>query len=517
MSNRTRTENSIINTALSTGTYLLNTVIAFVTRMIFVRVLSDSYLGLNSLFSNIFSVLSIVELGVGNSIIYYLYKPIHEKNEKEAAAIMRLAKKIYIALGIFVAISGLVVAIFLNKITGDTGNITENIHIMYIIYLTGVVSGYFFSYKTLILTANQRVYAVNGLNSLVIAVQNVVQIILLLVFKSYFLYIIVIVLGTLVYNLLINLIANKRYPYIKKYKNEKPQGFSTKELLTSFKGLIIYKFSDICVNNTDSIMISVFRGLSQTGMATNYSLFVTTLNALLGQVIKSITPSIGDMNVEKSKEEQHAFFNSIYLLNFWIFSWAAIGLAFVSSDMVSLLYGSKYVMDFKVPLILAISFFVAGLQNPIVIYKETRGIFTKGQYILLFTAVLNILGDIILGKYLGILGIFLATIIARLCTVSWYEPYIIFKNAFGKRPFGYYFKFLMSFVILFFEGAICYLLCRVVDFSPIINIIIKVIICSVVPNLFILLFKKKPEFAQIESIFKRLLLIVKRKSSTENT
>ena len=511
MSDRTRTENSILNTTLSTGIYIVNTIIAFISRMIFVRVLSDSYLGLNSLFSNIFSVLSIVELGVGNSIIYYLYKPVHEKDEREIAAVMRLAKKIYIGLGAFVAVGGLIVAVFLGKIAGDTGDISENIYIMYIIYLAGVVSGYFFSYKTLILTSHQKVYAVTGLNYLVIAIQNVVQIILLLAFKSYFLYIIVIVGGTIVYNLLINIIANKKYPYLKLYKNEKPQGFSTKELLKSFKGLIVYKFSDICVNNTDSIMISVFRGLSQTGKATNYSLFVTTLNALIGQVLKSITPSIGDMNVEKSKEEQFSFFNSIYLLNFWVYSWAAIGLAFVSSDAVSLLYGSQYVMDIRIPVVLALSFFIAGLQNPIVIYKETRGIFSKGQYVLLFTAALNIIGDIVLGKYFGILGIFAATIIARLLTVSWYEPYIIFKNAFGKKPFGYYLKYISSLLMLFIEGAVCYFICSKINFSPIINIILKVIICTLIPNLCILFFKSKPEFVQIENVFKRLLSIVKRK------
>lgn len=511
MSDRTRTENSILNTTLSTGIYIVNTVIAFVSRMIFIRVLSDSYLGLNSLFSNIFSVLSIVELGVGNSIIYYLYKPVHEKDEREIAAIMRLARKIYIGLGLFVAFSGLIVAVFLGKITGDTGDISENIYILFIIYLAGVVSEYFFSYKTLILTAHQKVYAVHGLHYLIFALQNVVHIVLLLIFKSYFLYIIVIIIGTIIYNLLINIIANKKYPYLKLYKNEKPTSFSTKELLKSFKGLIVYKFSDICVNNTDSIMISVFRGLSQTGKATNYSIFITTLNSMIGQVLKSITPSIGDMNVEKSRDEQFSFFNSIYLLNFWVYSWAAIGLAFVSSDMVSLFYGSEYIMDIKIPIVLALSFFIAGLQNPIVIYKETRGIFSQGQYVLLFTAALNILGDIVLGKYFGILGIFTATIIARLLTVSWYEPYIIFKNAFGKKPFGYYLKYFSSLLLLFIEGVICYFICSMINFSPIINIIIKAIICTLVPNGFILLFRRRPEFVQIENVIKRLISVVRRK------
>ena len=515
MNSKTRTENSITNILTGVGGYFLNVAIAFACRMVFVRVLSESYLGLNSLLSNIFSVLSIIELGVGNGIIYCLYKPVHDKDEKEMAALMEMARKAYYFMGFFVAVSGLIVMLFLNKIIGDTGDISENIYLIYITHLISLVSGYFFNYKAFILTAHQKVYAVSGLSYFISILQSLVQIIMLLCFKSYWAYVVVIVCGTLLYNFLITVIVNKKYPYLRKYRKEKVTSISTKELIENFKGVAVYRLSDVCLNNTDSILITAYQGLNLTGVATNYSLFVTTMNSLLQQILNAIVPSVGNMNVEKSRDEQYDFFNSLFRINFWMYSWAAIGLAFVSTDLVRLLYGEAYAMDIKIPIVLALSFFIAGIQNPIIIYKNTRGIFNQGQYVLLFTAAINIVGDIILGRQFGIIGIFSATIIARLLTVSWYEPYVIFKRAFNRKPFEYYKKYLCSFLILLIEGAICYCFCSFIQFSPVVNVILKAIICTVIPNSVLIFYRNDKDFLRIKSLIVKMLLSLKRKPNSK--
>lgn len=512
MNGKTRTENSITNIFTGVGGYFLNVAIAFACRMVFVRVLSESYLGLNSLLANIFSVLSIIELGVGNGITYCLYKPVHDDDEKEMAALMEMARKAYYFMGFFVAVSGVIVMLFLNKIVGDAGDISENIYLIYITHLISLVSGYFFNYKAFILTAHQKVYAVSGLSYFISILQSLAQIIMLLCFKSYWPYVVVIVCGTLLYNFLITVIVNKKYPYLKKHREEKVTSISKKELVENFKGVAIYRFSDICLNNTDSILITAFQGLSLTGVATNYSLFVTTMNSLLQQILNAVVPSIGNMNVEKSRDEQYDFFNSLYRINFWMYSWAAIGLAFVSTDLVQLLYGKDYVMNIKIPIVLALSFFIAGIQNPIIIYKNTRGIFNQGQYVLIFTAVINIVGDIILGRQFGIIGIFLATIIARLLTVSWYEPYVIFKRAFNRKPFEYYKKYICSFLILFIEGAICYYFCGFIQFSPIVNVVLKAVICTIIPNSVLIFYRKDKAFLRIKDFVLGMVTIFKSMS-----
>ena len=92
MSQRSRTEYSVLNILTGFGGYFINTVVGFICRIIFVRCLTDDYLGINGLFSNILSMLSLAELGIGSAIVYALYKPLAEGNEKKIASLMLLEK-----------------------------------------------------------------------------------------------------------------------------------------------------------------------------------------------------------------------------------------------------------------------------------------------------------------------------------------------------------------------------------------------------------------------------------------
>ena len=59
-----RTRNTILNVATSIGGQLLVTVLKFVTRTVFIHTLGKSYLGINGLFSEILTMLSLSELGI---------------------------------------------------------------------------------------------------------------------------------------------------------------------------------------------------------------------------------------------------------------------------------------------------------------------------------------------------------------------------------------------------------------------------------------------------------------------
>ncbi|HFQ0348369.1 TPA: transporter, partial [Enterococcus faecium] len=75
----------------------------------FIYFLGAKYLGLNGLFTNILSFLSLAELGIGSSIIYSLYKPLAQKDESKVKALMNLYKKTYEFIGIFIGIVGVLI------------------------------------------------------------------------------------------------------------------------------------------------------------------------------------------------------------------------------------------------------------------------------------------------------------------------------------------------------------------------------------------------------------------------
>lgn len=501
MEKRTRTEYSLLNMLTGVVGYVINTLLGFVCRMIFVRCLSESYLGINGLLTNFLGMLSLAELGIGSAIVYALYKPISENNQEKIASLMKIYRTAYYIIGIVVALAGIIMMPFLGYIVGDTSEIKENIYLIYGVYLFNTASGYFFSYKCSLITAYQKNYIVVGISYLITSMQSIIQIAALLSFKSYIPYLIIQTIGTQTYNIIISIIANKNYPFIKS-KNIKPLPKSEiKKLFKNVKSVTVYKLSGVLVNNTDNLVITYFSGLGITGLASNYTLLVNTLDVLIKQLFGAATASVGNLNASADIKHQYSFFKALNLSNFWLYSWAFLGISFVSSDIVSLCFGDNYLFDWEIPLMLGINLYMVGMQNAIWMFKNTKGMFKYGQYILFFTSALNIIGDIIFGQLLGIFGIFLATAIARLFTNIWYEPYALFKVGFKKSPILYFKTYLKYLVLLFVEYCLCYCVCSYININPIINTIIKIIVCSVISNLvFIIVFRKKDEFNYIRQI-----------------
>lgn len=506
MERRSRTSYSIMNIFASFVGYGLNLILSFVCRMIFVRCLSAEYLGISGLFSNILSMLSLAELGIGSAIVFALYKPIAENNEEKIASLMKFYGTAYKIIGFAVGIFGLCMLPFLNVIIKEAPNIQESLYLIYILYLFNTASSYFFSYRGTMLTANQRNYVVLSISYLIIIIQNALQIIVLLVTKNYLAYLLIQVACTFITNFLISWKAKKDYPFIVKKHPAPLEKEEKRSLIKNVKALTIVKLSGMIVNNTDNIVITYFNGLVTTGVASNYTLLSSMLNTIVTQVFTGITASVGNLNATESEERKYHFFRVLNLLNFWLYGWAAIGIVVVSSDLVSLFFGADYVLPIKIPLIMAVNFYMVGMQNAVWTYSGTMGLFRYGRYLLIATAALNIIGDIILGKYFGLFGIFAATAISRLLTNVWHSPYVVLKHGFKKSPFLYYKTYMGYAIILVATCAICWYLCSLCSFSFFINVIIKLLICTIVPNgVFWICFCKSEEFKYLYNMVKRIL------------
>ena len=505
MKQRSRTEYSLINALTGMGGYALNTVLGFVCRIIFVRTLSAEYLGISGLFTNILSMLSLAELGISSAIIYALYKPIAENNENKITAIMQFYKKAYALIGTVVAVLGLAMLPFLKVIIKDAPDIKENLYVIYLLFLLNTVLTYFFSYRSSLMMAMQRNYIVSAYSYAVTIGQSFFQVIFLLLTHEYISYLLIQAAGGIFYNLWISGKVIKDYPYIKNKNVEPLSKEEKKSLFWNIKALTVNKLSGVLVNSTDNIVITYFLGISSVGFASNYILFTSTLDVLVTQMFNSLTGSVGNFNATADDEEKYKFLKTLNLANFWFYGWAAIGMFLVSGDMVKLLFGSEYVLPAYIPLILAINMYSIGMLHSFYTYKSTLGLFKYGQYILLFTGFINIILDIILGKLWGMLGIYLATLISRLCTNLWYEPYAIYKYGLKKNPILYLGRYGIFLCVLAVSGGLSWFLCGFVNLGNIANVVVKVIICTVVPNcVFVLSFMRTDEFKYLKSKVARI-------------
>lgn len=218
MNLKSRTANSIRNILTGFIGQALVLGVGFINRIVFIRCLTAEYLGINGLFTNILSMLSLAELGIGTAIVYALYKPLAEHNEEKISALMQFYKKAYNFIGCVVGIVGLFLIPFLTKLIGEAPEIQENLYVIYLFYLFNTVISYFFTYKSSILIADQKNYIVTITNSVIVIGQCILQSIILIVTRNYILYLVCQAIGTIVYNLFISRISDKQYPFLKQKK-----------------------------------------------------------------------------------------------------------------------------------------------------------------------------------------------------------------------------------------------------------------------------------------------------------
>ena len=79
-----------MNTTVAFLAQTLAIFMGFFTRVVFTRTLSEGYVGINGLFTDILNILSLSELGVGTAITYALYAPIARRDIKKQQILMRM-------------------------------------------------------------------------------------------------------------------------------------------------------------------------------------------------------------------------------------------------------------------------------------------------------------------------------------------------------------------------------------------------------------------------------------------
>lgn len=296
-----RTKNATRNITSGFALKLYQLITPFVIRTLMIYFLGMEYVGLNTLFSSILQVLNLAELGVGAAMVYSMYKPIAEDNSNMICALMRLYKIYYRIIGLIVLIAGLIIMPFVPKLISGTVPDGINIYVLYVLNLAAtVVSYWLFAYKNSLLTAHQRTDIVNNITIATSTVQYVLQAVVLLVMKNYYVYLIVALASQAVLNIVTAYWATKMYPQYEARGELDRQ--SVKEINQRVKDLFTSKLGSIIVNSADTIVISAFLGLSILGVYNNYYYI---LNAVLGFVtiiFTACTAGIGNSIIVDSED-----------------------------------------------------------------------------------------------------------------------------------------------------------------------------------------------------------------------
>lgn len=117
---------------------------------------------------------------------------------------------------------------------------------------------------------------------------------------------------TLLTNLSIAYLANKRHPYIKNNTLDKTELHAIKKNVSA---MFIHKIGGVVVFATDNLLISKFVSVLAVGLYSNYSIIVTAINSLVGQITSSMTASVGNLEATADAKASYAVFKYVFLFN----------------------------------------------------------------------------------------------------------------------------------------------------------------------------------------------------------
>ena len=185
-----RTKNAVRNTLFGIINKLITLIVPFAVRTVFIRKLGLEYLGLNSLFTSVLSVLSIAELGIGTAIVFDMYSAISSNDSQALSSLFNFYKKIYRIIGAAVAAIGVLISPVIPYLIKADVPSGINLYYIYAIHLLNTLSGYFlFSYRASIIVAHQRNDVISNVATVCSLITSIIQIILLLIGKNYYYYI----------------------------------------------------------------------------------------------------------------------------------------------------------------------------------------------------------------------------------------------------------------------------------------------------------------------------------------
>lgn len=497
-----RTEKSIKNVIVAFISNFSNIIIGFISQAIFIKYLGEEYLGLNGLFSNLVSMLGIVELGLGSALIYHLYEPIAKKSIDEIKSLMQFYKKSYNIIALIITILGLLITPFLNFFVETSLNV--NIYIIFILFIIDIVFSYLLSYKRSILYGNQENYIVNAIHILYTLFMNISQIIVLIYSKNYFYYLIIKIISRILENIIITYIANKKYPYIKDKNAKKLDNEIKKDVFKKVKGLFLHKIGSYLVLGTDNIIISKFINLITVGIYSNYALISNGIKNLFSQIYYSITASVGNLLIEKEPEKSYDIYQKMLFMNYWLACFCSISFFIISKPFVTVWLGKNYILNNITVFFLMIQLFLDIFGYTIGSFKTGAGIFHEDRWIPLLQSIINIVVSVILVKSMGLTGVIIGTIVSQLLLYTYSYPKYVYEPIFKRNKLKYYKEMIQYLLLFLMTFTITVLLTKYININnSFIELIIYATICIIIPNIItILLFFRSKEFKYFINLIK---------------
>lgn len=439
---------SIVNIIVSLLSQIVLLFCSFYTSRLIKFNLGFEYLGLNGIFSNIISFLSLTELGIGAAITFALYEPLAKNDLEKIKSIMLFYKKAYRIVALLICCLGIVLLPFICRIANSSLPNGEVIFI-YSIFVFNAAISYLLVYKQNLIIADQKNFIVTIITTIINVVTKISQLIILYYTNNYILFLIISIFFTILRNVIISIIVDKEYPYLKDKQIEKLDKTTKDIIISKIKALSMHSIGTYFVLCTDNILVSFFYGAVITGKFVSYNMVITTITSLCTLIFTSIQASVGNYLAEEHDAHKiYKLFLKIDSLNSFISVFCNCCLYYFMDYLVIVWLGGDALISKKFLLALIISNFLKMSRNVSGTFRAGAGLFEPDRFAPIVESFINIVASIIFLKVFGPIGIVLGTITSYILVPFWTMPCIIYKKLFYQPFYKYFINISFDVIIL---------------------------------------------------------------------
>lgn len=446
MQEASRTKKSFVNVSYGLIVTVLNTLLSFVFRTVFVNTLGADYLGINGLFNEIIAVISLSELGVGMAIVYSLYKPLREGDNNKISKLINLYRDAYNIIAVVTLIIGLMLLPFVHFLVTDIDYSSSYIRLVFFLFVLRTSTSYIFAYKGSLLNADQKQYIVSLITCIVKYIFLGISVAVLLLTQNYIAYLVIMIVQGVMMNFAISCYVDRHYLFLN--NKAKLAKADRKEIFADVKNIFIKRLSGVITSSTDNILISKIVSTKLVGYYSNYVLILSMVRMLKQQITSGVAASIGDLVASADYNLCRTVLKRLTFIYFCVAVLFTNGFLAVSDAFISLWLGSGFTLSRSVVLIIAFNLFIEVCSDPLWQFMEVSGLFYKDKNIGVFGSIVNLFVSVVLGKAIGISGIFIGTLSTQIIQL-FLKTKLIYKELFKESAIDFFKIWFRLLVVIF--------------------------------------------------------------------
>lgn len=475
---------------------------------LFVQILGKDTLGLYQLFSQIMIYVAVIDGGLSSAVLYSLYKPNVEKNNKKVNALLAGAFRRFSLIGVIVFGLAFIVSFIVPFFIKDVPFEYWYIVLTFLLFSLSNVVGYFFVPHSVLLEVKEKKYIYNLVMQCGQIVLSTLEIIMLLNNYSFILILLMHSGVKLISYLVLMIICKKMYPSIKLLQKEKEYGFDK-----HIDSLIVHKVNGLVGSNIDSLIISKFIGLGSVAIYSTYSYIITMLQNIIGKLSSSMIAIVGNYLV-KSREKVYEIYMEFNSILFYVAIVICASLTLAINGFIDIFYEG----EIGTSILIAISFvsilFTYIIKLSTILFVSAGGLYKETRFCAITDTIINLILSLSLIHFMGISGVLIATVVSVFVAEYVLKTIVVHKKIFKISPIGFFKKNIKFFVIYILDLIVGFKIINLVMIDNIFMWVIVFVIFTIINALIILLLFIILKEA---SFINRIMLILKRRDNYEES